>query len=364
MAACVGNEPCSHEPCAAMITGAASSLGFRSASMTQTVSVPVWRNTWAFQGCHTSAPAVCAACSRSPSRCSRPSALPRWATAFAGFGIKADRTASLANRPTRRTSGPACRRKSFSTPSSCSSGMLVAEMNSPQTLRRGKLLFSTIATDHPARASKSAAVDPDGPAPMTIASYRMLPIVVNAPRYETVRKEPRRVLMKLPQVWLRPKCRQLAAVEARLDAPDCIVAGDVVASDRPQQMAAEQRHRAAPRLAGDEQGCQWRQLREQWRELRLREVMQEKIGGDDVHLRQPAFHQNAEQISGDRLRTPAKRLEPTARCRLHDVLLIQHGDGHIAPSPRQQHRNTQHERAIAGAQIENGARHPRPGMRQ
>ena len=59
---------------------------------------------------------------------------------------------------------------SLSTPSSFNNAMLAAEMNSPHTLRRGNRLFSTTATDQPARASNCAAVDPAGPAPTTSAS--------------------------------------------------------------------------------------------------------------------------------------------------------------------------------------------------
>jgi hypothetical protein len=47
---------------------------------------------------------------------------------------------------------------------------VLAEMNSPQTFGRGNSLFSTIATDHPARARMSAVAEPAGPPPMTAAS--------------------------------------------------------------------------------------------------------------------------------------------------------------------------------------------------
>src|SRR5471030_245104 len=112
--------------------------------------------------------------------------------------------------------------------------MLVAEMNSPQTLRRGKLLFSTIAIDHPARASSNAAVDPAGPAPMTIASYRMLRALVDPTGGEAMREKPRRILLKLPPAQLRPKRGKLAAGEAGLDAQNRVVASDIVAPNRPQ----------------------------------------------------------------------------------------------------------------------------------
>src|SRR5689334_22204023 len=191
--------------------------------------------------------------------------------------------------------------------------MLVADMNSPQTLRRGKLLFSTIAIDHPARASSSAAVDPAGPAPRMIASYRMLRAPADAAGYEAMREKSRRMLMKLSLAWLRPQRGKLAAAEARLDAQDRVVSGDVVAPDRPQQMTAEQRQRTASRLAGDEQRGQRRQSREQRREVRFCEVVQEQIGGDDIHNRKPTFAESDEQISLDRFGAPPDRIEPTAR---------------------------------------------------
>src|SRR5438132_11909103 len=77
---------------------------------------------------------------------------------------------SRANNPTRRTSGPASSVNAAATPSSTSSGRLVAERNSPHTLRRGNGTRSTSATDQPARASSSAVVDPAGPPPITTAS--------------------------------------------------------------------------------------------------------------------------------------------------------------------------------------------------
>jgi hypothetical protein len=48
--------------------------------------------------------------------------------------------------------------------------MLVAEITSPHTLRRGKFAFSISATDQPLRANRLAATDPAGPPPMIKAS--------------------------------------------------------------------------------------------------------------------------------------------------------------------------------------------------
>src|SRR5262245_23477650 len=98
------------------------------------------------------------------SRCSRPSALPHSLSRGDASMV------SPAYNPTRVTAGPAMARKSFATPHVSSTGRLVDEMNSPQTLRRGKTDFSISATCHPDRASSSAVDDPAGPAPITAAS--------------------------------------------------------------------------------------------------------------------------------------------------------------------------------------------------
>jgi len=46
----------------------------------------------------------------------------------------------------------------------------------------------------------------------------MLRALVDAAGYEAMCKKSRRVLMKLPLAWLRPKRGKLAAAEASLDA--------------------------------------------------------------------------------------------------------------------------------------------------
>jgi hypothetical protein len=51
-----------------------------------------------------------------------------------------------------------------------SSGKLLALMQAPHTLRRGKGCLSINATDQPAEARRIAAVLPAGPAPTMMAS--------------------------------------------------------------------------------------------------------------------------------------------------------------------------------------------------
>jgi hypothetical protein len=70
----------------------------------------------------------------------------------------------------RRISGPASFRQASPMSNLSRRAMLVAEMNSPHTLRRGNSAFSTIATARPCLASANAAQEPAGPAPMMTAS--------------------------------------------------------------------------------------------------------------------------------------------------------------------------------------------------
>src|SRR6188474_2055579 len=99
---------------------------------------------------------------------------------------------------------------------------------SPHTLRRGKALFSSTATERPARASSSAAVAPAGPPPMISASSI-------APRHEQVAEGPGRPLEELPP--RRPGCGELAVAEPRAYADHRVVARDIVGADQADQAA-------------------------------------------------------------------------------------------------------------------------------
>ena len=85
------------------------------------------------------------------SRCSRPSARPGSHGGASASGIEEAISVSVSKRPARRTAGPALARNASATPSACNKGSEVADRNSPQTLRRGNALFSTIG-DPPAGA--------------------------------------------------------------------------------------------------------------------------------------------------------------------------------------------------------------------
>src|SRR4051812_13278213 len=94
------------------------------------------------------------------------------------------------------------------------SGRLVAEMNSPHTLRRGKGVFSTNATDQPRCASNLAAVDPAGPAPITIASCVMARFCVLAPRKEAMREGKSRAFLQTPTGRVRPQLGEFVPAKA------------------------------------------------------------------------------------------------------------------------------------------------------
>ena len=164
--------PRSHDPFAAITVRAWSSCAPASLETLATNPSPSRRSDSSVAGCSTNAPARAAAARRAESRMSRPIARPH-ASSAGGAGIGASTETSRANNPTRRTSDPARCARSPAMPSSSRIGHVVAEMYSPHTLRRGNTAFSTTITRRPWRASRAAAVAPDGPPPITSASQLM-----------------------------------------------------------------------------------------------------------------------------------------------------------------------------------------------
>ena len=161
------NGPRSHEPQARTMRRARNV----SVPMLATYPSPSRRTASTTAGCMTHAPSTAALCSNAASRISRPIARPQ-ACGWAGAGIGASMATSRAKKPTRSTGGPACGASSAATPSSSRIGHVVAEMYSPQTFRRGNSAFSATATRRPRRASKEAAVAPEGPPP-TMSAWRI-----------------------------------------------------------------------------------------------------------------------------------------------------------------------------------------------
>jgi hypothetical protein len=161
-----------HDPYAAIATGAhnviASSLSSKAMLHRKLPAPPL--SDIAVHGCSTQALTAWARCSNSTSKCSRPSARPQGWLLSSEQGNAALTACSPHNNATRRNSAPAIAANASPMPSTSSSGKLLAAMHSPQTLRRGKSCFSIRATDQPACASRIAAVEPDAPAPMMIAS--------------------------------------------------------------------------------------------------------------------------------------------------------------------------------------------------
>src|SRR5262245_62538713 len=100
-------------------------------------------------------------------------------------------------------------------------------------------------------------------------------------RREAVR-ERGRSLMQGPAVRVRPQFRQLAAAEAGAHARRRIVPADMVAAKKPDQPAAGEREYGPARFESDEERSEGGRSREDLRKFRRLEVMQEKIGDDDV----------------------------------------------------------------------------------
>src|SRR5688572_16335251 len=96
-------------------------------------------------------------------------------------------------------------------PQAFSTGRLVAEMNSPQSLRRGNSDRSTSAISHPACAKSRAAADPAGPAPTTIASNI-------ATRLENMAERKGRTLVQGPAPVLWPMLGQVLRRKTGLHA--------------------------------------------------------------------------------------------------------------------------------------------------
>src|SRR5262245_26289828 len=126
-------------------------------------------------------------------------------------------------------------------------------------------------------------------------------------------------LMQGPAFKVRPQRRQLAAAEAGANARRRIVPADMVAAKEPDQPAAEERKRGTARLESDEERGESSRSRENLRKLRRTEVMQEKIGDDDVgRLRRREI---SEHVLRDLLLSPAELVNLGARHRWHDRLL-------------------------------------------
>src|SRR3954471_7196777 len=145
--------------------------------------------------------------------------------------------------PSRVTGGPAAAMKDAATPQAFSTGSEVAEMNSPQTLRRGNSAFSTSATPQPACARRRAAAAPPGPAPMTRTSCSMA-------RRQEMGERKDAALVQRPAAAPGPKGRQVPPMKSRAHAGQGVVAGDVIGAQRKHQPRAQNREARTARLAG------------------------------------------------------------------------------------------------------------------
>src|SRR5215468_12356626 len=106
-------------------------------------------------------------------------------------------------------------------------------------------------------------------------------------------EEPSGLFMNLPLRIARPERRELLVIEARARADHGVVDAHIVAADCPQKAARLDHELAPPRLARHHQRGGSGDLLKQARELLVDKVMQEQVGGDDIHptrLRQEIEH--------------------------------------------------------------------------
>src|SRR6185437_2135049 len=204
--------------------------------------------------------------------------------------------------PSRVTGGPASAMKRAATPQALSTGMEVAEMNSPQTLRRGNVAFSTSATCQPATAINRAAAEPAGPAPITTTSWSMA-------GDEQVGEGKDAALLDFPCRALRPERRQLPPRKSRAHAGERVMAADIVGAQHEDQPRAQHGKGGTARFAADKAGGPCRHQRQKPGQRPVLKMMQEQVGGDDVR-RKP--RQGFENIALHHLAGPAQRLKGVA----------------------------------------------------
>src|SRR4029453_6218480 len=113
-----------------------------------------------------------------------------------------------------------------------------------------------------------------------------------------------RFFMQGPAVRVRPQRRQLATAKAGAHPRRRMGPAEMVAAKEPDQPAAEERKWRPARLESDEERGERGRSRENLRKLRRLEVMQEKIGDDDVGRRRR--REIGEHVLRDLLLTPAE----------------------------------------------------------
>src|SRR3954470_18170937 len=186
--------------------------------------------------------------------------------------------------------------KHAATPQGLSTGTAVAEMNSPQTLRRGNSAFSTSATCQPASASSRAAAEPAGPAPITTASWSMA-------GDELMGKRKDAAFVGFPFRALGPERRQVLSRKSGAHAGKRIVAADVVGAQHKNQPRAQHGKAGTARFAGDKAEGPRRHQRQKPGQCPILKMMQEQVGGDDVGLK---LRQGSEDVTLHHLAGPAQ----------------------------------------------------------
>src|SRR5882672_10394424 len=122
---------------------------------------------------------------------------------------------------------------------------------------------------------------------------------------KSMTEEPSGLFMDLPLRIVRPEHRKLLVIEARARADHGVVDTHIVAANCPQQAARLDHELAAPRLARHHQRGGSGDLLEQARQLLVDKMMQEQVGGNDVHRMH--LRQKVEHIGRGRLDPPSER---------------------------------------------------------
>src|SRR5690242_11222857 len=168
-------------------------------------------------------------------------------------------------------------------------------MNSPQTLRRGKALFSTRATFHPASDRSLAAVDPAGPAPITRTSW-MVCMGRGTSRRKTMGEGKSRKFEQFPFQTGGKICRQLVIAKSGTHARQRIMACHGVAADGPNESAGNEGRRATARFTGSKSPGFTFRSGEQEVQLLRRKVVKKQVCNDCVGRGNARIRQKLENI--------------------------------------------------------------------
>ena len=99
---------------------------------------------------------------------------------------------------------------------------------------------------------------------------------------EEMTEQARARLVQGPRFVQWPELGQLVSGKSGANTDGRVVTRDRVASDEPEQMAADPRHRCAPRFHGDEQSCSPARFSKEFHQPDVIEMMQKQIRDHDL----------------------------------------------------------------------------------